>query len=65
MRTSLWRLDKIQFALALGDKDAAFRYFDDAVARRSSDIRLIKVEPLLDPMRDDPRFAALLAKVKL
>ena len=48
---------------ALGDKDAAFQWLDRALERRI--VWFLKVHPFLDPLRDDPRFAALLKKAGL
>jgi hypothetical protein len=50
---------------ALGEKDAAFHWLDKAVADRSGSVRYLKVEPRLDPLRGDPRFDSLLARVGL
>jgi TolB-like protein/Flp pilus assembly protein TadD len=53
---------------ARGEKDAAFEWFDKALQgtseRRSNggDSRMIRYDPLLDPLRSDDRFAALLRK---
>ena len=47
----------------LGDKDRAFSWLDRAFD--SGDVGLIKVEPLLDPLRGDPRYRALLKKAGL
>ncbi len=45
---------------ALGDRDRAFAWLDRAYDRRN--VALLKVHPFLDPLRHDPRFAALLRK---
>jgi TolB-like protein/Flp pilus assembly protein TadD len=50
--------------LALGDKDEALRWLEKSYQDRADDVRrFIKVEPLLDPLRGDPRFEALVQKV--
>jgi tetratricopeptide (TPR) repeat protein len=41
---------------ALGDRDTAFRFLEKALAERSGWLALLRVEPALDPLRDDPRF---------
>jgi TolB-like protein len=64
-KTALWRLNHVRFAIELGQKDKAIKYFEDAIERRDSDVRLMNVEPMLDEIRDDPRFVALLKRVKL
>jgi len=47
----------------LGDKDQAFAFLDKAYDERDNMIVLLKVEPIFDPMRSDPRFANLLRRV--
>jgi tetratricopeptide (TPR) repeat protein len=49
--------------VALGNADVAFQWLDKAVAERSAWLAYLSVEPRLDPLRSDPRFAALLARV--
>lgn len=49
----------------LGEKDKAFEALNDAYENREFTMRWIKVNPLLDPLRDDPRFQELLKKVGL
>jgi len=47
----------------LGDKDQAFAFLEAAFKERNSGLVWLKVEPLLDPLRDDPRFADLMTRV--
>jgi DNA-binding SARP family transcriptional activator len=47
---------------ALGDLDAAFARLQAAVEARSGWIAYLGVDPRLDPLRADPRFAALAAR---
>jgi len=47
----------------LGDKDQAFAWFDRALEERSPNLVDLKVEPAWDPLRSDPRFAALLRRL--
>ena len=50
--------------IGLGDKGEALRWLEQSYQDRAgSDIGFIKVEPLLDPLRGDPRFEALAEKV--
>lgn len=49
----------------LGDKDRAFHYLDRASAEHSAYMDYIGLEPSLDGLRDDPRFAALLQRLNL
>ena len=49
-----------------GEKDAAFEWFDKALQKASErrtnggDSRMIRYDPMLDPLRSDSRFAGLL-----
>jgi serine/threonine-protein kinase len=47
---------------ALGDRDAAFEWFERAVAERSGWIAYIKVDPRLEKLRDDARFHILASR---
>jgi TolB-like protein/Tfp pilus assembly protein PilF len=50
--------------LSLGNRDEAIRWLEQAMADHDSfGITMIKVDPLLDPLRGDPRFEALVQKV--
>ena len=50
--------------LSLNNKDEALRWLEQSFADRDgSNIGAIKVDPLLDPLRGDPRFEALVQKV--
>jgi hypothetical protein len=40
-------------------------YLDQSYQDRSEQMLYLKVEPLVDPLRSDPRFDALLIKVGL
>ncbi len=44
---------------ALGEIDRAFARLEDAVATRSGWMAYLAVDPRLDPLRGDPRYAAL------
>jgi TolB-like protein/Tfp pilus assembly protein PilF len=48
---------------ALGDKDKAFAELEEAFAERDWDLHRLKVDPFMDPLRDDPRFKALAKKI--
>jgi TolB-like protein/DNA-binding winged helix-turn-helix (wHTH) protein/Tfp pilus assembly protein PilF len=51
--------------LGLGDRDHAFEWFERACAERCSLLGTLKVDAVFDPLRGDPRFAALLRCVRL
>jgi TolB-like protein/Flp pilus assembly protein TadD len=48
---------------ALGDKDEAFAALEKDFAERSTSYSWIPVDPLIDDLRADPRFADLMQKV--
>jgi DNA-binding SARP family transcriptional activator/TolB-like protein len=50
---------------ALGEKDLAFQLLDQAYRRHADEIVLLRNNPRLDALRNDPRFAQLLQKVGL
>ena len=49
----------------LGDKEQAFAWLDKAVQERNSFALAIKVNPIYDKLRSDPRFADLVRRVGL
>ena len=49
--------------LALGERDRAFEYLGRAYEERSHGLTYLKVDPILDPVRADPRYADLLRRV--
>ena len=49
--------------LGLGDTEQARQWCEKAVSERSTLMVWLKVDPAYDPLRSDPRFHALLAKV--
>ena len=51
--------------IGLGDKDQAFAWLEKAYQERSAYVAWIKVLPLVDPLRSDPRFTDLLLRVGL
>jgi TolB-like protein/Flp pilus assembly protein TadD len=51
--------------LALGDYDQAFFWCDEAYKEQSAILQWIKVDPLFDPVRNDPRFVDLVHRVGL
>ena len=58
-------LDFARAHARLGNREQAFRYFDEAFAERASGLVLLKVDPAWDLIRDDPRFVAAIRRVGL
>jgi eukaryotic-like serine/threonine-protein kinase len=50
--------------LGLGEKDEAFAWLEKAYQERAV-LLYIKLDPIFDPIRDDPRFAQLLRRMGL
>ena len=51
--------------IGMGNKDQAFAWLEKACAQHSNTVISIKVDPLYDPLRSDPRFRELLRRVGL
>jgi TolB-like protein/DNA-binding winged helix-turn-helix (wHTH) protein/Flp pilus assembly protein TadD len=51
--------------LGLGDNDEAFAWFERAYEEQSNILIYIKVFPLFDPLRGDPRFQDLVRRIGL
>ncbi len=49
----------------VGNKDKAFEYLEKSYQRRELWMHVLKVEPGLDSLRDDPRFDELVKRVGL
>jgi TolB-like protein/DNA-binding winged helix-turn-helix (wHTH) protein/Flp pilus assembly protein TadD len=59
-------LDPVFFALSyigMGNKDEAFVWLEKAYTQHSSTMTWLKVDPIYDPLRSDPRFYDLLRRV--
>jgi tetratricopeptide (TPR) repeat protein len=50
---------------SLGDVDDAFRWLAVAIEERSPGLILLRVHPRLDPIRNDPRYRAMVKRVGL
>lgn len=48
----------------IGDKDKAFEFLEKAYQEHNYRISVLQVEPQLDPVRDDPRYADLVRRVE-
>jgi tetratricopeptide (TPR) repeat protein len=54
-----------QIYAELGRKDEAFEWLDKAYQERAIQFVDLRVDPVLDPLRSDPRFAGLLQRAHL
>ncbi len=59
------RLSRAQIHLGLGETDAMFEWLDRAVEERDAGILDLPGKPIWDVVRQDPRFTALLGKMRL
>ena len=51
--------------IGVGDYEQAFKWCEKALSERSTVIPWLRVDPLYDPLRTDPRFQVLLARAGL
>jgi len=51
--------------LGLGDHDQAFAQLEEAYHRRAADLIWLRVRPVFDPIRSDPRFESLCKRLGL
>jgi tetratricopeptide (TPR) repeat protein len=51
--------------VGLGDKSRALDWLEKAYAQRADELSYLKVDPVLDPLRSDPRFQDLLRRMNL
>jgi tetratricopeptide (TPR) repeat protein len=51
--------------VGLGEKDSAFAWLEKGIGSHDGSMIFLKVEPILDSIRSDPRFAVLLARIGL
>ena len=51
--------------LGLGENEQAFAWLEEAYKERSNMLQFVKVHPLFDPLRGDPRFADLVHRLGL
>ena len=61
-------LDPVPMAMAyvgVEDNEAGLSSLEKAYAERSNSLTALKVEPVYDPPRDEPRFQELLRRVGL
>jgi TolB-like protein/Tfp pilus assembly protein PilF len=63
-----WPDEPASIALAyvgLGQREQAFRWLDQAVEERDGTLTFLIFDPLLDPLRSDPRFSRVLSRMGL
>ncbi|HET9636408.1 MAG TPA: hypothetical protein VFP26_10805, partial [Gemmatimonadaceae bacterium] len=56
-------VDLTMVQLGLGNRDAALDWIDRSIAERRGWAAYLRVHPLVDELRGDPRFEALVAKM--
>jgi serine/threonine-protein kinase len=56
--------DRALYNAQLGNKDEALKYLEAIYQQRGIWMTYLRVEPRLDPLRDDPRFQDLLRRVE-
>jgi TolB-like protein/Tfp pilus assembly protein PilF len=59
----VWNASMAVIYLGLGEKDKAFSLLEKAYEQREGWMTLLKVEPLFDDLRSDPRFQDLLNRM--
>ena len=51
--------------LGIGDNEQALKWCEKVLSERSTALVWLRVDPVYDPLRSDPRFHALVAKIGL
>ncbi len=59
------QIEMAMIHIALGENDHAFERLDKAFEERAWQLGFLKVEPVFDPLRRDPRFTELMRKINL
>ena len=63
-RGTVWAFGLALVYLGLGDKNEAINWLQRSYQNKeAAKLSLIKVEPMLDPLRGDPRFEKLVGQV--
>ena len=60
----VWPLGAALIQIGLGNKDDALVWLDKAYEDHSTGMNYLKVNPLYDPLRSDPRFTNLLRRMR-
>ena len=64
-KQSEWATAQLTWDIALGQKDEALAILEKAYAEHSNAVVALKVDPVYDPLRSDPRFQDLLRRLGL
>lgn len=64
-RAKVWDYYLATFAAELGDKDQAFALLDKSSDKYDQFVLFAKIDPAMEPLRSDPRYAELLKKLGL
>ena len=64
-RDGLGRYEIALVYAGLGDTNQAFAWLEDSFRSRNEGLTNLKIDPCLDPLRSDPRFADLMRRVGL
>lgn len=59
------QIETAMIYIALGDRDRAFEWLEKAYEERAWQLGFLNVEPIFDPLREDPRFTDLVRRVNL
>ena len=59
------RFDRACYNAQLGNKDEAFQMLEQIYQQREIWMTYLRVDPRLDPLRNDPRFTELLGRVEM
>ena len=51
--------------VGLGEKDEAFQWLETCYQERDPQMTRLKVNPLFDPLRSDPRFTEFMRRIGL
>jgi serine/threonine-protein kinase len=51
--------------IGLGKKNDTLDWLENACAERTANVNAIKVDPIYDPLRNEPRFRAVLKQIHL
>jgi tetratricopeptide (TPR) repeat protein len=57
--------NRAQLAMDMGDREQAIAWLEKALAAGEADLCSLNVDPLFDPIRDDPRCQQILHRLNL